>query len=415
MKKQQQKTLQEILLEENNIPEKKKNIFKRIQENLMSIHKEELKDNAQIEDEEAIDLDSESKITSEDINNDVVNQVEDEEATDLDSETKITSESEKQHGYVLIKEKIAGTTKEVIKSSKFKKVIAIGATIIGLASIILIAKSCSDSNVKQNNNTSDDNSNNNSIVQEDNSNTSNNSEIMIPGANDTESKEDSKDELKDFATIKYITKEEIVTLFKNAEKEFEGINVTTEELAAFVTEINKTSINSELKEILISSGVINENEELNRQNYFNAIDKIKNAMTFAKTIEIDPELIGIPQYDAKIEELKASAVDIKVSNLISENSTEYDIYMLLDEAYEKIGDSKSKEEAMKAYYEIGKRVDSKYNANMPNNVEEGIFFDLYKKVFDRVTRSKFNFAITDYVIDETEYQEETECVKTLVK
>lgn len=417
MKKQQ--TLQEILLEENNIPGKKKNIFERIQESLMNIHKEELKDKEQIKDEETTDLDSETKITSEDIDNDVVDQVKDEEATDLDSETKITSDSEKQHGYVLIKEKIAGTTKEVVKSSKFKKVIAIGVGVIGLVSIILIAKSCSDSNVKQNNNTFDDNSNNNSIVQEDNSNsnsnTSNNSEIMIPGTNDTESKEDSKDELKDFATIKYITKEEIVTLFKNAEKEFEGINVTTEELAAFVTEINKTSINSELKEILISSGVISENEELNRQNYFNAIDKIKNAMTFAKTIEIDPELIGIPQYDAKIEELKASAVDIKVSKLISENSTEYDIYMLLDEAYEKIGDSKSKEEAMKAYYEIGKRVDSKYNANMPNNVEEGIFFDLYKKVFDRVTRSKFNFAITDYVIDETEYQEETECVKTLVK
>ena len=414
MKKQQQKTLQEILLEENNIPEKKKNIFKRIQESLMNIHKEELKDKEQIKGEEATDLDSETKITSEDIDNDVVDQVKDEEATDLDSETKITSDSEKQPGYVLIKEKITGTTKEVAKPSKFKKVIAIGATIIGLASIVLIAKSCSDSNVKQNNNISDDNSNNNSIVQEDNSNTSNNSEIMIPGTNDTESKEESKDELKDFATIKYITKEEIVTLFKNAEKEFEGTSVTTEELAAFVTEINKTSINSELKEILISSGVISVNEELNRQNYLNTIDKIRNSMINAYTIEVDPELVGMPEYDALIEELKANAVKVNISNLVVKDTKEYEMYKLLDETYNKIGQSKTLEEAKEAYEPVLEYVNSENSKNMPNNMEEEIYKDLYKDAYDEITAAKYNVSITE--VDRVYfYEEETECVKTLVK
>jgi len=232
-------------------------------------------------------------------------------------------------------------------------------------------------------------------------------------SNQTTSIESSiQDELDKYSKIKYLTKDEYVELLKSAEKEFEEIDITTEELAAFVTEVNKTIINSDLKKVLVSSGVLNKKEELNRQNYLNALDKIRNSMINAYTIEIDPELVGMPEYDELIKELKDNAVKVHVSNIVSKKSSEYETFVELDKAYDLIGNSETLKEATVAYEPILELVNSENEKNMPNNMEEEIYKDLYKDAYDEITASKYNVSITelDRVYD---YVDSEECSKSL--
>ena len=222
----------------------------------------------------------------------------------------------------------------------------------------------------------------------------------------------TEDGLAQFNTIKNISKEELIVLLNSAKQELNGINITTEELAAFVVTINEPVINNELKNILISSGVINEDSNLNRKNYLNAIDKIRNAMINSKTIEVDPELVGYPEYDALIEELKKNAVAVHISNMVSVDSSEYSMYKMLDEAYETIGNAESLNAAMEAYEPIRQYVNSENGTNMPNNMEEEIFKDLYQDIYDEITISKFGIEVTktNYYRTETE---ECNKIKTL--
>ena len=328
-----------------------------------------------------------------------------------DKAKKMVSSKKIETGkFKLVKEKITGKAKGMVSSKNFKKVIKCAAGVIGITSIVLIVKGCADAQNKNVNKEESTTTNVSNVEEAEITTTSDIKEVSGVIIEETVKEEI---ELEKFASIKYIDKDELVNLFKKAELEFKGTNVTTEELAAFVVEINKTVINSELKQLLISSGVISEQEELNRQNYLNTIDKIRNAMINAKTIEVDPELVGMPEYDALIEELKANAVDINVSNLVSENSNEYEMYKLLDQTYEKIGDSTSIQEAIESYEPVLEYVNSENAKNMPNNMEEEIFKDLYKDAYDEITAAKFSFLVTEvgYVYS----AETTECEKTLTK
>ena len=309
----------------------------------------------------------------------------------------------------LKKEKILGKTKQVISSKNFKNFVKIATGTIGIASIVLIIKGCADA---QNEKKDETTSNNNSIVQDSDVTTKIDSIVV---SNPTSTEETSKDELDEFKSIEYIEKDDLVKLLKKAETEFKGINIETEELSAFVVEVNKNVINSDLRKVLVSAGVISENEEINRQNYLNTIDKIRNAMINSYTIEIDPELVGMPEYDALIEELKANSVKVHVSNMVSENTKEYDMYKILDETYDKIGESKNLDEAKESYEVVLEYVNSENAKNMPNEMEEEIYKDLYKDVYDEITASKFGVSITELDIA-VDYEEETEdCEKTLVR
>lgn len=279
-----------------------------------------------------------------------------------------------------------------------KKMAGILAGIMMATSIPIIAAS-----TRKNNNSNENSSESISSI----------STTTSTSSNQTTSIESSiQDELDKYSKIKYLTKDEYVELLKSAEKEFEGIDITTEELAAFVTEVNKTIINSDLKKVLVSSGVLNEKEELNRQNYLNALDKIRNSMINAYTIEIDPELVGMPEYDELIKELKDNAVKVHVSNIVSKKSSEYETYVELDKAYDLIGNSETLKEATVAYEPILELVNSENGKNMPNNMEEEIYKDLYKDAYDEITASKYNVSITelDRVYD---YVDSEECSKSL--
>lgn len=279
-----------------------------------------------------------------------------------------------------------------------KKMAGILAGIMMVTSIPIIAAS-----TRKNNNSNESSS----------ESISNISTTTSTPSNQTTSIESSiQDELDKYSKIKYLTKDEYVELLKSSEKEFEGIDITTEELAAFVTEVNKTIINSDLKKVLISSGVLNKKEELNRQNYLNALDKIRNSMINAYTIEIDPEMVGMPEYDELIKELKDNAVKVHVSNIVSKKSSEYETYVELDKAYDLIGNSETLKEAAVAYEPVLELVNSENEKNMPNNIEEEIYKDLYKDVYDEITASKYNVSITelDRVYD---YVDSEECSKSL--
>ena len=276
-----------------------------------------------------------------------------------------------------------------------KKMAGILAGIMMATSIPIIAAS-----TRKNNNSNENSSESISSI----------STTTSTSSNQTTSIESSiQDELDKY---RYLTKDEYVELLKSAEKEFEEIDITTEELAAFVTEVNKTIINSDLKKVLVSSGVLNEKEELNRQNYLNALDKIRNSMINAYTIEIDPELVGMPEYDELIKELKDNAVKVHVSNIVSKKSSEYETYVELDKAYDLIGNSETLKEATVAYEPILELVNSENEKNMPNNMEEEIYKDLYKDAYDEITASKYNVSITelDRVYD---YVDSEECSKSL--
>ncbi len=277
-----------------------------------------------------------------------------------------------------------------------KSIVGVALLLVGTIAVALGAKGCSTSNDK--NNSVDDNTTSvsgDSSLLEDISANSTELESEIENSINSNLSSQSKDELEHFSSIDYITKDELVELYKTAEENLKGTQVTTEELVAFVTEINKTVINSELNEVLVTSGAIHEDENLNRQNYLNAIDKIRNSMINAKTIEIDPELVGIPEYDALIEELKNNAIDINISNFVSENSDEYETYVLLDKAYEEIGDSTTSYEAINAFEPVLELVNSENGENMPNNMEEEIYKDLYKDAYDEITASKYGFLVTE--------------------
>lgn len=279
-----------------------------------------------------------------------------------------------------------------------KKMAGILAGIMMATSIPIIAAS-----TRKNNNSNENSSESISSI----------STTTSTSSNQTTSIESSiQDELDKYSKIKYLTKDEYVELLKSAEKEFEGIDITTEELAAFVTEVNKTIINSDLKKVLVSSGVLNKKEELNRQNYLNALDKIRNSMINAYTIEIDPELVGMPEYDELIKELKDNAVKVHVSNIVSKKSSEYETFVELDKAYDLIGNSETLKEATVAYEPIFELVNSENEKNMPNNMEEEIYKDLYKDAYDEITASKYNVSITelDRVYD---YVDSEECSKSL--
>ncbi len=319
--------------------------------------------------------------------------------TPIDYDKLLNDELENENNEIKINDinEEAFTTEE--KRFKInKKMAGILAGIMMATSIPIIATS-----TRKNNNSNENSSESISSI----------STTTSTSSNQTTSIESSiQDELDKYSKIKYLTKDEYVELLKSAEKEFEGIDITTEELAAFVTEVNKTIINSDLKKVLVSSGVLNEKEELNRQNYLNALDKIRNSMINAYTIEIDPELVGMPEYDELIKELKDNAVKVHVSNIVSKKSSEYETYVELDKAYDLIGNSETLKEATVAYEPILELVNSENGKNMPNNMEEEIYKDLYKDAYDEITASKYNVSITelDRVYD---YVDSEECSKSL--
>ena len=319
--------------------------------------------------------------------------------TPIDYDKLLNDELENENNEIKINDinEEAFTTEE--KRFKInKKMAGILAGIMMATSIPIIAAS-----TRKNNNSNENSSESISSI----------STTTSTSSNQTTSIESSiQDELDKYSKIKYITKDEYVELLKSAEKEFEGIDITTEELAAFVTEVNKTIINSDLKKVLVSSGVLNEKEELNRQNYLNALDKIRNSMINAYTIEIDPELVGMPEYDELIKELKDNAVKVHVSNIVSKKSSEYETYVELDKAYDLIGNSETLKEAAVAYEPVLELVNSENGKNMPNNMEEEIYKDLYKDAYDEITASKYNVSITelDRVYD---YVDSEECSKSL--
>lgn len=319
--------------------------------------------------------------------------------TPIDYDKLLNDELENENNEIKINDinEEAFTTEE--KRFKInKKMAGILAGIMMATSIPIIAAS-----TRKNNNSNENSSESISRI----------STTTSTSSNQTTSIESSiQDELDKYSKIKYLTKDEYVELLKSAEKEFEGIDITTEELAAFVTEVNKTIINSDLKKVLVSSGVLNEKEELNRQNYLNALDKIRNSMINAYTIEIDPELVGMPEYDELIKELKDNAVKVHVSNIVSKKSSEYETYVELDKAYDLIGNSETLKEAAVAYEPILELVNSENGKNMPNNMEEEIYKDLYKDAYDEITASKYNVSITelDRVYD---YVDSEECSKSL--
>ena len=319
--------------------------------------------------------------------------------TPIDYDKLLNDELENENNEIKINDinEEAFTTEE--KRFKInKKMAGILAGIMMATSIPIIAAS-----TRKNNNSNENSSESISSI----------STTTSTSSNQTTSIESSiQDELDKYSKIKYLTKDEYVELLKSAEKEFEGIDITTEELAAFVTEVNKTIINSDLKKVLVSSGVLNEKEELNRQNYLNALDKIRNSMINAYTIEIDPELVGMPEYDELIKELKDNAVKVHVSNIVSKKSSEYETYVELDKAYDLIGNSETIKEAAVAYEPVLELVNSENGKNMPNNMEEEIYKDLYKDAYDEITASKYNVSITelDRVYD---YVDSEECSKSL--
>lgn len=319
--------------------------------------------------------------------------------TPIDYDKLLNDELENENNEIKINDinEEAFTTEE--KRFKInKKMAGILAGVMMVTSIPIIAAS-----TRKNNNSNENSSESISSI----------STTTSTSSNQTTSIESSiQDELDKYSKIKYLTKDEYVELLKSAEKEFEGIDITTEELAAFVTEVNKTIINSDLKKVLVSSGVLNEKEELNRQNYLNALDKIRNSMINAYTIEIDPELVGMPEYDELIKELKDNAVKVHVSNIVSKKSSEYETYVELDKAYDLIGNSETLKEATVAYEPILELVNSENGKNMPNNMEEEIYKDLYKDAYDEITASKYNVSITelDRVYD---YVDSEECSKSL--
>lgn len=283
-----------------------------------------------------------------------------------------------------------------------KKMAGILAGIMMATSIPIIAAS-----TRKNNNSNENSSESISSIS-----TTTSNESSTPSNQTTSIESSIQDELDKYSKIKYLTKDEYVELLKSAEKEMSNTSLTTEELAAFVTEVNKTIINSDLKKVLVSSGVLNKKEELNRQNYLNALDKIRNLMINAYTIEIDPELVGMPEYDELIKELKDNAVKVHVSNIVSKKSSEYETYVELDKAYDLIGNSETLKEATVAYEPILELVNSENGKNMPNNMEEEIYKDLYKDAYDEITASKYNVSITelDRVYD---YVDSEECSKSL--
>ena len=319
--------------------------------------------------------------------------------TPIDYDKLLNDELENENNEIKINDinEEAFTTEE--KRFKInKKMAGILAGIMMATSIPIIAAS-----TRKNNNSNENSSESISSI----------STTTSTSSNQTTSIESSiQDELDKYSKIKYLTKDEYVELLKSAEKEFEGIDITTEELAAFVTEVNKTIINSDLKKVLVSSGVLNEKEELNRQNYLNALDKIRNSMINAYTIEIDPELVGMPEYDELIKELKDNAVKVHVSNIVSKKSSEYETFVELDKAYDLIGNSETLKEATVAYEPVLELVNSENGKNMPNNMEEEIYKDLYKDAYDEITASKYNVSITelDRVYD---YVDSEECSKSL--
>lgn len=323
--------------------------------------------------------------------------------TPVDYDKLLNDELENENNEIKINDinEEAFTTEE--KRFKInKKMAGILAGVMMVTSIPIIATA-----TRKNNNSNESSSESISNISTTTSNESSAS------SNQTTSIESSiQDELDKYSKIKYLTKDEYVELLKSAEKEFKGIDITTEELAAFVTEVNKTIINSDLKKVLVSSGVLNEKEELNRQNYLNALDKIRNSMINAYTIEIDPELVGMPEYDELIKELKDNAVKVHVSNIVSKKSSEYETYVELDKAYDLIGNSETLKEATVAYEPILELVNSENGKNMPNNMEEEIYKDLYKDAYDEITASKYNVSITelDRVYD---YVDSEECSKSL--
>lgn len=289
-----------------------------------------------------------------------------------------------------------------------KKLIVGGVAAVVVIGIIAGATSCASSNNKNNEEKDDENN----ITTEDtteNEVTTTLEEVVVT----TEPEQttiDENEDLKEFASINYITKDELVELFKAAEKELDGTSVTTEELAAFVVEINKSVINSDLRNILMQSGVISENEEINEKNYVNAVDIIRNNVKTTNCVEVDPELLEVPGYKELIEELKANSVNIKVSNMVSSKSKEKAIYVLSDTMIENLGNAKTMSDAINAYYPFYSYKESLDNKNMPNNFEENMGEYFYTDLAAEVSVKKFRFDVTKYNYS-YDYVEQTECSK----
>ena len=155
----------------------------------------------------------------------VVTEAEVEEQNKANSTLKI-DDSEEYRKFKLNKKSVVG-------------IIVAGALVVGTIAGISSCVSC-NSNAKE----KDDEDENNITTEDTTENevTTTLEEVVVT----TEPEQttiDENEDLKAFASIDYITKDELVELFKAAEKELDGTSVTTEELVAFVVEINKSVIN----------------------------------------------------------------------------------------------------------------------------------------------------------------------------
>ena len=193
-----------------------------------------------------------------------------------------------------------------------KKMAGILAGIMMATSIPIIAASTRKNN----------NSNESSSESISNISTTTSNESSTPSNQTTSIESSIQDELDKYSKIKYLTKDEYVELLKSAEKEMSNTSLTTEELAAFVTEVNKNVISPELKQILIESGVLNKDEEIARRVYLNAAEKVGMAMMNTYTLEANADLLSIPEVAEEFKEIQENSAKIHISKFVSEKSDE---------------------------------------------------------------------------------------------
>ena len=282
-----------------------------------------------------------------------------------------------------------------------KKMAGILAGIMMATSIPIIAAS-----TRKNNNSNENSS----------ESISNISTTTSTPSNQTTSIESSiQDELDKYSKIKYLTKDEYVELLKSAEKEMSNTSLTTEELAAFVTEVNKNVISPELKQILIESGVLNKDEDMARRVYLNAAEKVGMAMMNTYTLEANADLVSIPEFAEEFKKIQENSAKIHISKFVSEKSNEYDMYKLLDKTYDGIYNATDENEVLEAYKPVYEylSIDGAYvlhnKKHMPNNMEEEIYKDVYLRVYIGISAQK---DVSSEIFSE-DYIYSEECSKSL--
>lgn len=286
-----------------------------------------------------------------------------------------------------------------------KKMAGILAGIMMATSIPIIAASTRKNN----------NSNENSSESISNISTTTSNESSTPSNQTTSIESSIQDELDKYSKIKYLTKDEYVELLKSAEKEMSNTSLTTEELAAFVTEVNKNVISPELKQILIESGVLNKDEEMARRVYLNAAEKVGMAMMNTYTLEANADLVSIPEFAEEFKKIQENSAKIHISKFVSEKSNEYDMYKLLDKTYDGIYNATDENEVLEAYKPVYEylSIDGAYvlhnKKHMPNNMEEEIYKDVYLRVYLGISAQK---NVSSEIFSE-DYIYSEECSKSL--